>query len=108
MLSVLLELVDFASGIPSSSPNDDIVDGAPTESTRGLPLTANFANRSQGIDFRTIAIIVLSGFVLALVLAGAIFIVMQWNKVGMPSTAVGPALASSMKKTPGKFLPSTL
>ncbi|KAG5386912.1 hypothetical protein IGI04_038382 [Brassica rapa subsp. trilocularis] len=95
------ELVDFASGIPSSSPNDDIVDGAPTESTRGLPLTANFANRSQGIDFRTIAIIVLSGFVLALVLAGAIFIVMQWNKVGMPSTAVGPALASSMKKTPG-------
>ncbi|CAN7063677.1 unnamed protein product [Brassica oleracea var. botrytis] len=86
-------------GIPSSSPY--IVEGAPTESTRGLPLTANFANKSQGIDFRTIAIIVLSGFVLALVLAGAVFIVMQWNKVEMSSTAVGPALASSMKKTPG-------
>ncbi|KAL0653695.1 hypothetical protein Bca4012_096386 [Brassica carinata] len=93
------ELVDFASGIPSSSPY--IVEGAPTESTRGLPLTANFANKSQGIDFRTIAIIVLSGFVLVLVLAGAVFIVMQWNKVEMSSTAVGPALASSMKKTPG-------
>ena len=106
MLSVLLELVDFASGIPSSSPY--IVEGAPTESTRGLPLTANFANKSQGIDFRTIAIIVLSGFVLALVLAGAVFIVMQWNKVEMSSTAVGPALASSMKKTPGNFLPLTL
>ncbi|KAF8118306.1 hypothetical protein N665_0005s0073 [Sinapis alba] len=88
-------------GIPSSSPYGDIVEGAPSASTGGLPLTANFPNKSQGIDFRTIAIIVLSGFVLALVLAGAIFIVMQWNKGGMSSTAVGPALASSMKKKPG-------
>ncbi|CAH8355153.1 unnamed protein product [Eruca vesicaria subsp. sativa] len=88
-------------GIPSSSPYGDNVDGAPTASTRGLPVTAAFANKRQGIDFRTIAIIVLSGFVLALVLSGAIFIVMQWNKVGMSSTAVGPAFASSMKKKPG-------
>lgn len=76
---------------------------APSASTGGLPLTATFANKSQGIGFRTIAIIVLSGFVLALVLAGAVFIVRKWNNVGKSSNAVGPALAPSINKRPGKF-----
>ncbi|CAH8361190.1 unnamed protein product [Eruca vesicaria subsp. sativa] len=88
-------------GIPSSSPYGDIVDGVPSASTDGLPVTADVANKSQGIGFRTIAIIALSGFVLALVLAGAIFIVRKWNKVGKSSTAVGPGLAPSMNKRLG-------
>ncbi|CAN6868868.1 unnamed protein product [Brassica oleracea] len=88
-------------GIPSSSPYGDIVEGVPSASTDGLPVTANVANKSQGIGFRTIAIIVLSGFVLALVLSGAIFIVRKWNKVGKSSTAVGPGLPPSMNKRLG-------
>ncbi|KAJ4888875.1 Receptor-like serine/threonine-protein kinase ALE2 [Raphanus sativus] len=88
-------------GIPSSSPYGDIVEGVPSASTEGLPVTANVANKSQGIGFRTIAIIVLSGFVLALVLAGAIFTVRKWNKVGKSSTAVGPGLPPSMNKRLG-------
>ncbi|CDY31977.1 hypothetical protein HID58_024599 [Brassica napus] len=88
-------------GIPSSSPYGDIVEGVPTASTDGLPVTANVANKSQGIGFRTIAIIVLSGFVLTLILAGAIFIVRKWNKVGKSSTAVGPGLPPSMNKRLG-------
>ena len=100
-----LNLSTSASGIPSSSPYGDIVEGVPTASTDGLPVTANVANKSQGIGFRTIAIIVLSGFVLTLILAGAIFIVRKWNKVGKSSTAVGPGLPPSMNKRLGKFLP---
>ncbi|KAF8090323.1 hypothetical protein N665_0479s0026 [Sinapis alba] len=88
-------------GIPSSSPYGDIVEGVPSSSTEGLPVTANVANKSQGIGIRTIAIIVLSGFVLALVLAGAIFTVRKWNNVGKSSTAVGPGLAPSMNKRLG-------
>nr|VDD34962.1 unnamed protein product [Brassica oleracea] len=89
-------------GIPSSSsPYGDIVEGVPSASTDGLPVTANVANKSQGIGFRTIAIIVLSGFVLALVLSGAIFIVRKWSKVGKSSTAVGPGLPPSMNKRLG-------
>ncbi|KAG2323604.1 hypothetical protein Bca52824_016817 [Brassica carinata] len=88
-------------GIPSSSPYGDIVEGVPSASTDGLPVTANVANKSQGIGFRTIAIIVLSGFVLALVLAGGIFTVRKWYKVGKSSTAVGPGLAPSMNKRLG-------
>ncbi|CAH8359070.1 unnamed protein product [Eruca vesicaria subsp. sativa] len=46
-------------GTPSSY--GDIVEGVPSASTGGLPVTAIFANKRQGIGFRTIAIIVLSG-----------------------------------------------
>nr|VDC59312.1 unnamed protein product [Brassica rapa] len=87
-------------GTPSS-PYGDIVEGVPSASAGGLPVTAIFANKSQGIGFRTIAIIVLSGFVLALVLAGAMFIVRKWNDVGRSSTAVGPALPPSVNKRLG-------
>ncbi|KAH0857107.1 hypothetical protein HID58_085368 [Brassica napus] len=87
-------------GTPSS-PYGDIVEGVPSASTGGLPVTAIFANKSQGIGFRTIAIIVLSGFVLALVLAGAMFVVRKWNDVGRSSTAVGPALPPSVNKRLG-------
>ena len=80
------------------------MEGVPSASTGGLPVTAIFANKSQGIGFRTIAIIVLSGFVLALVLAGAMFVVRKWNDVGRSSTAVGPALPPSVNKRLGKFL----
>uniref|UniRef100_A0A1J3JK44 Receptor-like serine/threonine-protein kinase ALE2 n=1 Tax=Noccaea caerulescens TaxID=107243 RepID=A0A1J3JK44_NOCCA len=86
-------------GIPSS-PYEDFAN-PPSATTGGLPITANFANKSQGIGFRTIAIIVLSGFVLALVLAGAIFIIRKWNTIGKASTAVGPALVPSINKRPG-------
>ncbi|CAH8354627.1 unnamed protein product [Eruca vesicaria subsp. sativa] len=99
LLFILFKLVNFASGTPS--PYGDIVEGVPNASTGGLPVTAIFANKRQGIGFRTIAIIVLLGFVLALVLAGAIFIVRTWNEVGRSSTSVGPALAPSINKRLG-------
>jgi hypothetical protein len=87
-------------GIPSSSPNGDVTGDAPG----GLPIPINattFANKSQGIGFRTIAIIALSGFVLILVLVGAISIIVKWKKIGKSSNAVGPALAPSINKRPG-------
>jgi hypothetical protein len=93
-------------GIPSSSPNGDVTGDAPG----GLPIPINattFANKSQGIGFRTIAIIALSGFVLILVLVGAISIIVKWKKIGKSSNAVGPALAPSINKRPGNFHPLT-
>ncbi|CAN8257553.1 unnamed protein product [Cochlearia groenlandica] len=86
-------------GVPSSSPYGDLVGNAPSGTP--LPLTATFANKSQGIGFRTIAIIALSGFVLFLVLAGAVFVVSKWNKVGNSSKVAGPGLDPSMNKRPG-------
>ncbi|CAN8271044.1 unnamed protein product [Cochlearia groenlandica] len=88
-------------GIPSSLPYGDLVGKAPSASTEGLPIIAKVANKSQGMGFRTVAIIVLSGFVLALVLTGAIFIISKWNTFGKSSNAVGPSLVQSFNKRPG-------
>lgn len=106
MFSFIVKFVNFSSGIPS--PYGDFPGDAPSASTGGLPLTANFANKSQGIGFRTIAIIALSGFVLILVLVGAISIIVKWKNIGKSSNAVGPALAPSINKRPGNFCPLTL
>ncbi|XP_010540934.1 PREDICTED: receptor-like serine/threonine-protein kinase ALE2 [Tarenaya hassleriana] len=88
-------------GLPSSIPYGGLQGIPPTASAGGLPITANFVSEKSGIGFRTIAIICLSGFVLVLVLVGAISIVVKWKKYGKSSNAVGPAFASSMNKRSG-------
>ncbi|XP_010526484.1 PREDICTED: receptor-like serine/threonine-protein kinase ALE2 isoform X2 [Tarenaya hassleriana] len=86
-------------GLPSSPPYGGLQVNAPTESAGGLPV--NIVNKNSRIGFRTIAIICLSGFVLILVLVGAISIVVKWRKFGNSSNAVGPAFTSSMNKRSG-------
>ncbi|XP_024018402.1 receptor-like serine/threonine-protein kinase ALE2 isoform X2 [Morus notabilis] len=88
-------------GIPSSPPYGNFADSGPTASAGNLPITANFRNKNQRMNVRTIVIIALSAFVLVLVLVGAISIFIKWRKVGKPSSAVGPAFTSSIHKRSG-------
>ncbi|XP_028765547.1 receptor-like serine/threonine-protein kinase ALE2 isoform X2 [Neltuma alba] len=85
-------------GIPSSPPYGSYVGSGPSGSAGGLPITANFVNKSQKMNLRTIFIIALSAFVLMLVLIGAFSIVLKWRKIRNPSSAVGPAFTSSINK----------
>ncbi|GKV42986.1 hypothetical protein SLEP1_g50335 [Rubroshorea leprosula] len=84
-------------GLPSL-PYGNFIGHGPSESTGDLPITANFINKSQKMNIRIIAIIALSAFVLLSVLTGAIFILIKWRKARRPSSAVGPAVASSLNK----------
>ncbi|GKU86177.1 hypothetical protein SLEP1_g735 [Rubroshorea leprosula] len=88
-------------GIPSSPPYGSFVGSGPSGSTGDLPVTANFVNKNQKMNLRIIAIIALSAFVLILVLIGSISVFIKWRKVGRPSNAVGPAVASSLNKRSG-------
>ncbi|KAL5538880.1 hypothetical protein UlMin_043123 [Ulmus minor] len=88
-------------GIPSSPPYGAGLGSGPTASAGNLPITANFGNKNQRMNVRTVAIIGLSAFVLLLVLLGAISVFIKWRKVGRPSSAVGPAFASSIHKRSG-------
>ncbi|XP_065873979.1 receptor-like serine/threonine-protein kinase ALE2 [Euphorbia lathyris] len=97
-------------GIPSSPPYPNYMGSSPSGSTGGLPITANFVSKSQKMNFRTIAIIALSAFVVLLVFIGAVFILIRWKRFGRPSSAVGPGFASSINKRSGigSFLSSSM
>ncbi|KAL9384340.1 hypothetical protein Peur_021350 [Populus x canadensis] len=97
-------------GIPSSSPYPNYTGSGPSGSTRDLPITANFVNKNQRMNLRTIVIITLSSFVVLVVFIGAIAIVIRWRKSGRPSSAVGPAFMSSINKRSGigSFLSSSI
>ena len=97
-------MTESLSGIPSSPPSGSYMGSGPSGSLGGLPVTADFVNKSQRLNPRTIAIIALSGFVLVLVCIGAISIVLKWRKIGRPSNAVGPVFTSSINKRSGTFL----
>ncbi|XP_061341506.1 receptor-like serine/threonine-protein kinase ALE2 [Gastrolobium bilobum] len=89
-------------GMPSSPPYGAISGSGPSESEDGiLPVSANFDNKSQKMNLRTIIIIALSSFVLLLVLVGAFSIALKWKKIRRPSSAVGPAFPSSLNKRSG-------
>ncbi|KAF4378182.1 hypothetical protein F8388_009035 [Cannabis sativa] len=88
-------------GIPSSPPYGGFTGNGPAESVGNLPITANFGNKNQKMNVRTIAIIALSAFVLLMVLLGAISVFIKWRKVRKPSNAVGPAFTSSIHKRSG-------
>lgn len=77
---------------------------APSGSAGDLPITANFVNKSQKMNVKTIAIIALSAFVVLLVFIGALSIFFKWRKVGRPSSAVGPVFTSSINKRSGEFV----
>lgn len=88
-------------GIPLSPPYGSFMGSGPTASAGNLPITANFGNKNQKMNVRTIAIIALSAFVLLIVLLGAISIFIKWRKVRKPSGVVGPAFTSSIHKRSG-------
>lgn len=77
---------------------------APSGSAGDLPITANFVNKSQKMNVKTIAIIALSAFVVLLVFIGALSIFFKWRKVGRPSNAVGPVFTPSINKRSGEFV----
>lgn len=89
--------------MPSSPPYGSFVgSGGPSQSVEGiLPVSANFVNKNQKMNVRTIIIIALSSFVLLLVLVGAFSIILKWRKTRRPSSAVGPAFTSSLNKRSG-------
>ncbi|KAJ4832300.1 Receptor-like serine/threonine-protein kinase ale2 [Turnera subulata] len=97
-------------GIPSSQAYPNYNGSGPTGNGGDLPITANFENKNQRMNVRTIAIISLSAFVVLLVLIGAFSIFIRWRKIGRPSSAVGPAFGSSMNKRSGmgSFLSSSI
>ncbi|XP_050205733.1 receptor-like serine/threonine-protein kinase ALE2 [Mercurialis annua] len=97
-------------GIPSSPPYPDYMGSGPSGSAGNLPITANFVGKSQKMNFRTIAIIALSAFVVLLVFFVAVFVLIRWRKIGRPSSAVGPGFASSINKRSGigSFLSSSI
>ncbi|TYK18990.1 receptor-like serine/threonine-protein kinase ALE2 [Cucumis melo var. makuwa] len=88
-------------GIPSSPPYGGYMGSAPSGSAGDLPITANFVNKSQKMNVKTIAIIALSAFVVLLVFIGALSIFFKWRKVGRPSSAVGPVFTPSINKRSG-------
>ncbi|XP_057722521.1 receptor-like serine/threonine-protein kinase ALE2 [Arachis stenosperma] len=91
-------------GISSSPPYayGTIAGDAPMESVTGsLPVSANFVNKNQRMNLRTIIIIASSSFVLLLVLVGAVSIILKCQKIRGPSSAVGPAFTSSLNKRSG-------
>lgn len=88
-------------GIPSSPPYGSYIGTGPSGSIGDLPLTANFVNKNSRMNIRTIAIIALSAIVLVLILIGAVSVLIKWKKFGRPSSAVGPAFASSINKRSG-------
>ncbi|KAF1878643.1 hypothetical protein Lal_00047314 [Lupinus albus] len=66
-----------------------------------IPFTANvISSENQKMCPRTIIIIALSSFVLLLVLVGALSILYKWRKVRRPSSAIGPAIATSLNTRP--------
>ncbi|QHO45789.1 Receptor-like serine/threonine-protein kinase [Arachis hypogaea] len=69
--------------------------------TGSLPVSANFVNKNQRMNLRTIIIIASSSFVLLLVLVGAVSIILKCQKIRRPSSAVGPAFTSSLNKRSG-------
>uniref|UniRef100_A0A7N2MKZ1 Receptor-like PK ALE2 N-terminal domain-containing protein n=1 Tax=Quercus lobata TaxID=97700 RepID=A0A7N2MKZ1_QUELO len=68
-------------GIPSSPPYGSYIGNGPTGSVGDLPITANFINKNQRMNLKTIAIISFSAFVLVLVFIGAFSILLKWRKV---------------------------
>ncbi|KAI4349320.1 hypothetical protein L6164_009922 [Bauhinia variegata] len=88
-------------GIPSSPPYGSYTGNAPSGSAGNLPITANFVNKSQRMNLRTIIIITLSASLLLFVLVGAFSIILKWRKIRRPSIAVGPAFTSSTNKRSG-------
>ncbi|KAF8392109.1 hypothetical protein HHK36_022451 [Tetracentron sinense] len=88
------------TGLPSSPPYGGSLGNGPSGSQEE-PITANFLNKDQRMNPRTIAIIVLSSFVVLLVCFGAVSILLKCRKVGRPSSAVGPAFTSSVTKRSG-------
>ncbi|KAF5726981.1 receptor-like serine/threonine-protein kinase ALE2 [Tripterygium wilfordii] len=88
-------------GIPYSPPYSSFMGSGPSGSTRDLPITAHLVNKNQRMNFRTIAIIAFSAFVVLLVFVGVIFVFAKWRMIGRPSSAVGPAFTSSINKRSG-------
>ncbi|KAL8137135.1 hypothetical protein V2J09_003136 [Rumex salicifolius] len=87
-------------GIPSplpfvgSGPSESIGDGQ-------FPITADVVNKSQGINTRTLIIIIFSAIVVCLACAVAVFIIIKCRKARKPSSAVGPAFTLSTNKKIG-------
>ncbi|XP_058094950.1 receptor-like serine/threonine-protein kinase ALE2 isoform X2 [Magnolia sinica] len=90
-------------GLPSSPPGSSGIGPSGISSTRGQerPFMANVLSKAQKTKARTVAIIVLSSFVLFLMCIGSFCILLRCKKLGRPSTAVGPAHTSSITKRSG-------
>ncbi|CAL9154583.1 unnamed protein product [Musa hybrid cultivar] len=88
-------------GLPSPPPSVDESSGPSGIGGHQYPLTANISNhKSQKLNGRIIAIIVLSSFILLVVCSGLVCMVLRSKKLGKSSNSVGPTITSSaIRKT---------
>lgn len=79
--------------------------GSPTGSADGqLPITANFIDKKQKLNSKTIFVIVFSALVLLVVCCAAIFLLIKWRKSRKASNAIGPVFTPSINKKTGNVL----
>lgn len=90
-------------GLPSSPPYGGYVGSGPIGSagSQEFPITADFVDKGQKMNPRTILVITLSTVVLLVVFCGAVSILLKCRKVGRPSSAVGPVFTPSIYKRSG-------
>ncbi|KAJ8512450.1 hypothetical protein OPV22_002884 [Ensete ventricosum] len=88
-------------GLPSPPPSVDESSGPSGIGGHQYPLTANISNhKSQKLNGKIIAIIVLSSFILLVVCSGLVCMVLRSKKHGKSSNSVGPTITSSaIRKT---------
>ncbi|CAO2839822.1 unnamed protein product [Amaranthus hypochondriacus] len=88
-------------GISSPFPSGSFV-GSPTGSADGqFPITANFIDKKQKLNSKTIFVIVFSALVLLVVCCAAIFLLIKWRKSRKASNAIGPVFTPSINKKTG-------
>lgn len=87
-------------GLPSSAPYGSSAGSGPSGSagSQEFPITADFVDKDQKMNPRTILVITLSAVVLLMVCCGAVSILLKCRKVGRPSSAVGPVFTPSIHK----------
>lgn len=90
-------------GLPSTPPFGSYSGGGPSGSAgnQQFPITADFVNKSQKMNPRTIFVIALSALVVLVVCFGAVSVLLKCRKVGRPSNAVGPVFTPSINKRSG-------
>lgn len=97
----MLRIQEHHAGLPSPPPSVDESLGPSGIGGHQYPLTANISNhKSQKLNGRIIAIIVLSSFILLVVCSGLVCMVLRSKKLGKSSNSVGPTITSSaIRKT---------
>lgn len=99
-----LVLMALVSGLPSLPLSGGHHSSGPSGSAgKQYPITADFINKSQKMNTRTILIISSSAVVVLVVCIGAVIVLLNCRKDGRPSNAVRHAYTPSVNRRSGKY-----